>query len=293
MKITEYPSVTELDDDNVFLLDGTNGTKKIAKSDLTYALFDSIPSMHSQLIRGKNLGTVYTTAQQQAVQNGTFHDLWIGDYWTEGGIKYYIVDINYYKTMPASRDDIEAKPDANSLSNHLILMASSGATNIKWHSRSGEENVPFANSTMYTVDLPNYVANGIPDIFKNYLVNKSHNISAAMQNDRVTGLALVQASCMVPTVSQILGIYNPLATLNTSGTYIADVATTRGDRQFAAFQNSLFISNSFRVESGFWTRDLDGPWGIAIQAWDGSGMYFGPNTKDTEKNLLPFFIVGY
>lgn len=292
MKITEYPAVTELDDDSVFILDGTSGTKKIAKSDLSFALFDNIPSMHSQLIRGKNLGTVYTSEQQEAVHNGTFHDLWIGDYWTEGGVKYYIVDINYFKTMPDATDNDDIKPDANDKSNHLVIMASWGAGNIKWHSQP-EQNVPFSNSTIYKTDLVNYTNNSIPNTFKNYLVGKSHTVSSSMQNDRVTAVSTVVASCMLPTVSQIVGIYNPLASLNPAGNYVADVATTRGDKQFAAFQNSVFASNSFRVEPGFWTRDCDGPWGIAIQASNGSGMYFGPNTKDTAKVLLPFFIVGY
>lgn len=96
MKITEYPSVTDLVDNNVFPLDGPAGTKIIAKSDLMYALFDSIPEMHSQIFRGKSLGSTFTSSQKEAISNGTFHDLWLGDYWTISGNTYQIVDFDYY-----------------------------------------------------------------------------------------------------------------------------------------------------------------------------------------------------
>ena len=155
MKITEYPSVTELDDDNVFILDGTNGTKKIAKSDLTYALFDSIPEMHNKIYRGKDLGASYTTAQKQEVSNGTFHDLWIGDYWSISGKKWYICGFNCLGTF-----------DQNE--NHIVVMGNAKAPNIKWDSTTTGTNmgkIAFANSTMYTVDLPAYILNSIPSTF--------------------------------------------------------------------------------------------------------------------------------
>lgn len=82
MKITEYGRLNRLNNDNVFLVDGPSGTKTITKSDLVYDLFDGIPQMHNQIWRGKNLGTRITQEQLNEIKNGTFHDLWLGDYWT-------------------------------------------------------------------------------------------------------------------------------------------------------------------------------------------------------------------
>lgn len=99
MKITEYPTAQFLDEGDVLIKDGTNGTKQIKGSDLVYALFDGIPQMHREIFRGKSLGSTYTAAQKEAISSGTFHDLWIGDYWTINGHKYYIADFDlfYYK----------------------------------------------------------------------------------------------------------------------------------------------------------------------------------------------------
>jgi hypothetical protein len=68
---------------------------------LTDAVFqDRFPDnagAHNSIFRGKYLGDTYTSAQQAAVAAGTFEDLYIGDYWTIGGINYRIAAFNYYR----------------------------------------------------------------------------------------------------------------------------------------------------------------------------------------------------
>lgn len=51
---------------------------------------------HNSMFRGKNLGTQVTDAQYQAIQAGTFDDLYIGDYWVIGGVTWLIAGFDYY-----------------------------------------------------------------------------------------------------------------------------------------------------------------------------------------------------
>lgn len=51
---------------------------------------------HNSIFRGKNLGSTVTAAQYAAIANGTFKDLYIGDYWTIGGVNYRIAAFDYY-----------------------------------------------------------------------------------------------------------------------------------------------------------------------------------------------------
>lgn len=111
MKITEYPSVTDLADNNVLLIDGPSGTKKIAKSDFVYALFDDIPEMHRKIYRGKNLGSSVSSTQSDNIKNGSFHDIWVGDYWEIGDVKYYVADFDLYYDTYLNQ----------SLSHHLVM----------------------------------------------------------------------------------------------------------------------------------------------------------------------------
>ena len=51
---------------------------------------------HNSLYRGKNLGAGVTAEQYAAIAAGTFDDLYIGDYWTIGGVTYRIAAFDYY-----------------------------------------------------------------------------------------------------------------------------------------------------------------------------------------------------
>ena len=51
---------------------------------------------HNTLYRGKYLGTSVTATQYTAISAGTFEDLYIGDYWTIGGVNYRIAAFDYY-----------------------------------------------------------------------------------------------------------------------------------------------------------------------------------------------------
>ena len=51
---------------------------------------------HNSLYRGKYLGTEVTAEQYAHIEDGTFHDLFIGDYWTIGGFNWRIADFDYW-----------------------------------------------------------------------------------------------------------------------------------------------------------------------------------------------------
>ena len=62
---------------------------------LTDILFDNAGA-HNAIYRGKNLGTSVTDEQWNAISNGRFTDLYIGDYWTISGVTYRIAAFDYY-----------------------------------------------------------------------------------------------------------------------------------------------------------------------------------------------------
>ena len=51
---------------------------------------------HNMVYRGKALGTTVTSEQWAAIKAGTFKDLYLGDYWTIGGVDYMIAVFNYW-----------------------------------------------------------------------------------------------------------------------------------------------------------------------------------------------------
>lgn len=51
---------------------------------------------HNATCRGKNLGGSLTSAQAAQISAGTFQDLYLGDYWSIGGVDYIIVAFDYW-----------------------------------------------------------------------------------------------------------------------------------------------------------------------------------------------------
>lgn len=51
---------------------------------------------HNMVYRGKALGTSVTSEQWAAIKAGTFKDLYLGDYWSIGGVDYIIAAFDYW-----------------------------------------------------------------------------------------------------------------------------------------------------------------------------------------------------
>ena len=75
------------------------------------ALLDNAGS-HNCIYRGKFLGNTVTAEQWSAISNGTFTDLYIGDYWTINSINWRIASFDYYYNCG----------DTNFTTHHIIVV---------------------------------------------------------------------------------------------------------------------------------------------------------------------------
>lgn len=77
---------------------------------------------HNSIYRGKNLGTQFTVEMSANIKNGTFKDLYCGDYLVINGTTYRFMDLDYlYKTGDTSLEThhILVVPDAP-MYNHVM-----------------------------------------------------------------------------------------------------------------------------------------------------------------------------
>lgn len=70
-------------------------TAQASATELAALLFNNAGA-HNAIYRGKNLGTSVTAAQWAAIADGSFTDLYIGDYWVIGGVYWRIAAFDYY-----------------------------------------------------------------------------------------------------------------------------------------------------------------------------------------------------
>lgn len=90
-------------------------TAQASAVELTALLYHNAGA-HNAIYRGKYLGTAVTAEQFAAIAAGTFEDMYVGDYWTIGGINYRIAAFDYYyKTGDTSctTHHVTLVPDGN------------------------------------------------------------------------------------------------------------------------------------------------------------------------------------
>lgn len=75
---------------------GSIGSSEISLVKDTGSYIDTNIAYHNLYPRCKFLGSTVTTAQNEAIKNRTYNDLFIGDYWTINDINWRIVAIDYY-----------------------------------------------------------------------------------------------------------------------------------------------------------------------------------------------------
>lgn len=143
MKITAYPSTKKLSDSDALLIDGSDGTRHVPGSDIPFAIADlASVYMHRIFFRGKNLGTSVSVEQKSAIQNGTFEDLFLGDYWEIGGVKYRIGDFDYWY----------GTGDTETTSHHVVVMPDSNLGTAAMNG-SASTNGGYIGSAMYTANM--------------------------------------------------------------------------------------------------------------------------------------------
>ena len=96
---------------------------------------------HNSIFRGKALGNEITSTQKQAIKNGTFEDLFIGDYWTINGINWRIAHFNYWL----------GTGDDNNIctSNHIVIVPDTNLATAKMNSSNSTVG-GYLGSGLYT-----------------------------------------------------------------------------------------------------------------------------------------------
>lgn len=112
-----------------------------AKDSFANMFFNNAGS-HNSLYRGKYLGNALTDAQKKAIANGTFEDLFIGDYWTINGVNYRIAHFDYWLRT----GDIECTK------HHVVIVPDSNLYNAKMNDTNTTVGA-YVGSKMYTENL--------------------------------------------------------------------------------------------------------------------------------------------
>lgn len=102
----------------------------------------TIVGYHNSIYRGKYLGDKLTATQSATIRAGEFEDLYIGDYWTIGGVNYRIAAFDYYYNCG----------DTACTTHHVVVVPDT----YLYTAQMNVENVTtgaYVGSAMYTTNL--------------------------------------------------------------------------------------------------------------------------------------------
>ena len=203
---------------------------------------------HNAIYRGKSLGSSVTTAQYNAIKNGTFEDLYIGDYWTINGVNWRIAAFDYYLNSG----------DTSCTTHHVVIVPDSCLYNAQMHNTtSGQYESGAANTTaggyvgsdMYTKNLET-AKTTIKNAFSGHVLKHRIYLTNAVANGRASAGAWCDSEVDLMCEQMVYGsgIFSP----------VSDGSNVPANYRVEKSQLPLFQHEPSRIcnRNIWWLRDV-------------------------------------
>ena len=272
-RIITYSSIgssqgkTDLEDADVFMLDGTDGVRKISAVELANAMMDkssksvaAAPAGRSGLYRGANLGSgstfeaASTAAQRAAIANGSFDGLFIGDYWTVNSVLYRIADFNYFKRSGDTDFNV----------NHIVLVPDAAMGSGKMND-TNDTTGAYVGSKMYTDTTTPSALNAartkIATDFGGYLASRKEYLPNAVSNGAQSAGAWCTSTVELMNEPMVYGCF--IRTKMNGSTHFY----TTCKHQLALFRLNPAMIN---LRDNYWLRDVVSSTGFAAVHGNGN-----------------------
>lgn len=258
-KVTELTAFTTPTDSCLIPIHDGTGLKKITfanfrakavegtEAKIAPLLFNNAGA-HNAIYRGKSLGSTVTTAQYAAIKAGTFDDLYIGDYWTIGGVNYRIAAFDYYLNSG----------DTSCTTYHVVIVPDTCLYNAQMHNTSsggyegGAANTTaggYVGSDMYKSNLEQ-AKTTIKSAFSGHVLKHRIYLTNAVANGRASGGAWCDSEVDLMCEQMVYGsgIFSP----------VSDGSNVPANYRVEKSQLPLFQHEPSRIcnRNNWWLRDV-------------------------------------
>jgi hypothetical protein len=275
-KVTELTAFTTPTDSCLIPIHDGTGLKKITfanfrakavegtEAKIAPLLFNNAGARNA-IYRGKSLGSTVTTAQYAAIKAGTFDDLYIGDYWTIGGVNYRIAAFDYYLNSG----------DTNCTTHHVVIVPDTCLYNAQMHNtssggwESGAANTTaggYVGSDMYKSNLEQ-AKTTIKSAFSGHVLKHRIYLTNAVANGRASGGAWCDSEVDLMCEQMVYGsgIFSP----------VSDGSNVPANYRVEKSQLPLFQHEPSRIcnRAAWWLRDVITASSFAFVSGDGVAGY--------------------
>lgn len=289
-QVNNYPSTGEFSaDDSVLITGATSGLRRMPVSKFQdnvsvkaadlLAIMETCPPAisHRMIYRGKNLGTSFTTEQSQAVQNGTFTDMYVGDYWVINGKTRRIGDIDYFIHCGDNVD----------LGHHLLIvddgidLSADGSTT---HFMNDTDTTAggFKGSKMWQSTIPNKILPDITTAFGSHLLTYREFISNAVTEGVPYGGEWVDTTYNIFNEAMYYGTIVNGA--NNAGSGLCNIGCSKN--QIALFK---LDQSSMNRRTNIWLRDVVSA--TAFARVDNGGVVYWAAASNALIGVLGYYLI--
>lgn len=290
-KVTELTAFTTPTDSCLIPIHDGTGLKKITfanfrtkavegtEAKIAPLLFSNAGA-HNAIYRGKSLGSTVTTAQYAAIKAGTFDDLYIGDYWTIGGVNYRIAAFDYYLNSG----------DTSCTTHHVVIVPDTCLYNAQMHNtssggwESGAANTTaggYVGSDMYKSNLEQ-AKTTIKSAFSGHVLKHRIYLTNAVANGRASGGAWCDSEVDLMCEQMVYGsgIFSP----------VSDGSNVPTNYRVEKSQLPLFQHEPSRIcnRNNWWLRDVITASNFALVGDYGFALYY--NASDSN-GVRPVFLL--
>lgn len=193
---------------------------------------------HNAVYRGRALGGEVTDAQWAAIAAGSFNDLYIGDYWTIGGVNYRMAAFDYFLNSG----------DTAFTAHHAVIVPDTCLYDAAMNS-SATTNGGYAGSAMYKRNLEQ-AKTTIKSAFSGHVLKHRTRLTNAVENGRASDSAWFDSEVDLMCEQMVYGsgIFSPVS----NGSYAP--SNYRIDKS----QLPLFRHEPGRIcdRKAWWLRDV-------------------------------------
>lgn len=270
-KFSELEAILSATGTEKMLIHDGNGVKVITVENLHKGLQDDIDTIqnvfvdgagaHSSIYRGKYLGSSVTAEQYAAIADGTFADLYIGDYWTISGVNYRIAAFDYFLYGG----------DTECTKHHAVIVPEKNLYSAQMNT-SNTTTGGYVGSAMYTTNLAQ-AKTTIKAAFSGHILTHREWLVNAVSNGKASGGGWFDSDIELMTEQMVYGacVFNP----------VSDGSTVPANYRISKMQLPLFAFNPTMVNTrqDYWLRDVITAALFAIVASYGCAGYTPASTS--------------
>lgn len=227
---------------------------------------------HNSIFRGKNLGSSVSPSQWSAIQSASFDDIFVGDYWTIGGVNWRIAALDYFYNTG----------DTALTKHHAVIVPDTQLYTANMNDTNTTEGA-YVNSKMRTENLEQAKTTINNAFGSSHVLSHRIYLSNATSNGRASEGAWIDSTVDLMCEHMVYGngVFSP----------VSDGSSIPNNYRIGKSQLPLFVFRPDLISNRqwYWLRDVISSADFAIVYSDGNANYYNASGVG---GVRPFFLIG-